>query len=213
MLLVGAVLAVASAARFYCVNWLGERVGRRHRRDVVQASHRSQPRLLRSRAYRRGDVAAHRRHDADQGGGEPADLDQALRNSLMLVGAVAMMVVTSLRLSLPRAPRHSAHRAAAGRYTGARSGALSREAQDALAQARRPLRARAWPTSRGSRPSLPGATRFRQQFAEAVERSFVAAARPHVARAAPDRRSPSSSSSRAVVGMLWYGAQDVLPAA
>ena len=71
---VGLILALASAARFYRVNWLGERVVADLRTRRVQASDRLEPRLLRGGAFGRGDVAAHRRHDADQGGGEHGDL-------------------------------------------------------------------------------------------------------------------------------------------
>ena len=43
---------------------------RRYPRRHLQTSHRPQPRLLRDGAFGRGDVAADRRHHANQGGGE-----------------------------------------------------------------------------------------------------------------------------------------------
>ena len=68
MIIVVAVLALASAARYYLVMTLGERVVADLRTAVFAHLTRLDPGLLRHREIRRDRVAAHRRHDADQGG-------------------------------------------------------------------------------------------------------------------------------------------------
>ena len=69
MIAVAGVLAVASAARYYLVTMLGERVVADLRETVFAHLIELSPGLLRQRADRRDRLAAHRRHDADQGGG------------------------------------------------------------------------------------------------------------------------------------------------
>ena len=54
---IGLVLAVASSTRFYCVNWLGERVVADLRADVFRHLARLGPGLLRAHPLGRADVA------------------------------------------------------------------------------------------------------------------------------------------------------------
>jgi ATP-binding cassette subfamily B protein len=133
-------------------------------------------------------------------------ISQALRNALVLIGATAMMVVTSPKLSLAvvlAIPVIMLPLVGYGRAVRAKS----REAQDTLAQASafaseslsqvRVLQAFTHEKEAGAR------------FGEAVERSFAAA----------NARAKSRAGLTAiaiflvfacVVGVLWYGAQDVL---
>ena len=69
MVAVAAVLALASSLRFYLVTTLGERIVADLRNDVFAHLTRLSAAFFDTRADRRDDVAAHRRHDADQVGG------------------------------------------------------------------------------------------------------------------------------------------------
>ena len=64
-----------------------------------------------------------------------ATLSQALRNCIMLVGALAMMFVTSARLSALVLARHSGDRGAARRLRPLWCGGCRARAQDTLAEA------------------------------------------------------------------------------
>jgi ATP-binding cassette subfamily B protein len=99
LIAIGAVLAAASSARFYLVNWLGERVVADLRADVFR--HLSTL----------GPAFFERTHSAEVMSRLTADttlmksaagtaLSQALRNTIMLTGALVMMFVTSVQLSL-----------------------------------------------------------------------------------------------------------------
>ncbi len=69
LIVIGLVLAVASAGRMYAVNWLGERVVADLRAQVFRHLADARPRLLRDHAFGRGDEPPHRRHHPDQGRG------------------------------------------------------------------------------------------------------------------------------------------------
>ena len=69
LVVIAAVLAAASAGRYYFVITLGERVVADLRQRRVRPCHDAVARLLRHGAVRRDRVAADRRHDADQVGG------------------------------------------------------------------------------------------------------------------------------------------------
>lgn len=98
MIILGAVLALASAARFYSVNWLGERIVADLRDDVFQ--HLT---TLSSSFFAKthsAEVMSRLTADTTQikaAAGTAAS--QALRNLVMLVGAVIMMFLTSPKLS------------------------------------------------------------------------------------------------------------------
>jgi hypothetical protein len=72
---VGVALGVFSAARFYMVSWLGERVTADLRKRRLRARRQAEPGVLRDHADRRGAVAPDHRHDAGPDGGrlEPVD--------------------------------------------------------------------------------------------------------------------------------------------
>jgi len=205
---IGILLALASAARFYAVNWLGERVIADIRRDVFKHLTSLSPAFY--EVSHSGEVMSRLTADTTQVKAAASTvISQTLRNILLLIGASAMMAVTSLKLSfavLIAIPIIVLPLAAYGRAVRA----LSREAQDSLAQA-----------SAYASESL-GQVRVMQAFTHekaaaarfdhAVERSFVAA----------DARAKARAGLTAiaiflvfasVVGVLWYGAQDVLSGA
>ena len=168
MLLVVAVLAVASASRFYFVSWLGER-SVADLRDKVFAHLLDLSPAFYDTAMT-GEVMSRLTADTLQIKtlfSSAASI--ALRNSLMLAGAIAMMLVTSLRLSglvLLAIPLIVLPLVLFGREVRR----LSREAQDALAgsaalaqeslgttfrRSRPPARSRGSASNLPTRPSAP----------------------------------------------------------
>ena len=203
---VGLVLALASAARFYCVNWLGERVVADIRRDVFKHLTGLSPAFY--EVSHSGEVMSRLTADTTQiKAAASTVISQALRNALVLIGATAMMVVTSPKLSLAvvlAIPVIMLPLVGYGRAVRAKS----REAQDTLAQASAFASGRSLSQVRVlqafTHEKAAGA-----RFGEAVERSFAAA----------NARAKSRAGLTAiaiflvfacVVGVLWYGAQDVL---
>src|SRR5690606_25122814 len=99
LLFVGVVLALASAARFYCVNWLGERVVADIRADVFRHLTCLSPAFY--EVSHSGEVMSRLTADTTQvKAAASTAISQAIRNALLLAGAVIMMVVTSTKLSL-----------------------------------------------------------------------------------------------------------------
>jgi ATP-binding cassette subfamily B protein len=133
MIGVVAVLAVASGARYYLVMTLGERVVADLRADLFAHLTRLDPGFF--DAEKTGDIASRLSADTTQlksTFGSSASL--ALRNLFLFVGAIAMMVVTSPKLSafvLAAIPIIVLPLYAAGRSVRERS----RRAQDRLADA------------------------------------------------------------------------------
>jgi len=205
---VGAVLAVSSAVRFYCVNWLGERVVADIRADVFRHLTALSPAFY--EVSHSGEVMSRLTADTTQvKAAASTAISQAIRNTLLVVGAVVMMVVTSAKLSLAvliAIPIIVLPLVAYGRSVRT----LSRRAQDTLAQA-----------SAYASESL-GQVRVLQaftnenvtatRFREAVDRSFEAANARSKARAGLTAIAIFLVFA-SVVGVLWYGAQDVLSGA
>ena len=81
MIAVVAVLAVASASRYYLVTTLGERVVADFRAAVFGHLDRAVGAVLRHRPDRRTDLAAHRRHHPDQVGGRLVGVGRAPQSS------------------------------------------------------------------------------------------------------------------------------------
>ncbi len=133
MLVVVSVLAVASGARYYLVMTLGERVVADLRSDLFAHLTRLDPGFF--DAEKTGEIASRLSADTTQlkaTFGSTASI--ALRNIFMFVGAIAMMVVTSAKLSafvLAAIPIIVLPLFAAGRAVRQRS----RRAQDTLADA------------------------------------------------------------------------------
>jgi ATP-binding cassette subfamily B protein len=202
---VGLILALASAARFYSVNWLGERVIADIRRDVFKHLTGLSPAFY--EVSHSGEVMSRLTADTTQVKAAASTvISQALRNLLLLIGATVMMVVTSPKLSLAvliAIPVIILPLVAYGRSVRA----LSRHAQDTLAQAS------AYASESLSQVRVMQAFTHEKaaaaRFGEAVERSFEAANARAKARAGLTAIAIFLTFA-SVVGVLWYGAQDVL---
>jgi ATP-binding cassette subfamily B protein len=202
---VGLILALASAARFYSVNWLGERVIADIRRDVFKHLTGLSPAFY--EVSHSGEVMSRLTADTTQVKAAASTvISQALRNLLLLIGATVMMVVTSPKLSLAvliAIPVIILPLVAYGRSVRA----LSRHAQDTLAQAS------AYASESLSQVRVMQAFAHEKaaaaRFGEAVERSFEAANARAKARAGLTAIAIFLTFA-SVVGVLWYGAQDVL---
>jgi ATP-binding cassette subfamily B protein len=199
------VLALASAARFYLVTALGERIVADLREAVFGHIVRLSP------AYfdqaKSGELISRLTADTTQiKAAVGASVSIALRNLVLFMGATTMMVVTSPRLSafvLGAIPLIVLPLYGFGRAVRRRS----RAAQDTLADA----------TAYAS--ELIGAVRVLQaftnealatsRFGAAVERAFVAARDSIKARAVLTGIGIFLVFASVVV-VLWIGAQDVL---
>ena len=99
LMCMGVVLAIASSARAFCVNWLGERVVANLRADVFAHLTRLGPSFFANNHS--GEVMSRLTADTTQVKAAAGNsISQALRNTIMLVGALIMMFVTSVQLSL-----------------------------------------------------------------------------------------------------------------
>ena len=133
MIAVVAVLAGASAARFYLVMTIGERIVADLRRDVFAHLISLSPAFFDS--ARSGELVSRLTADTTQiKSAVGASVSIALRNLMLFIGAAAMMVITSPRLSgfvLLAIPVIVIPLVAFGRWVRR----LSRNAQDTLADA------------------------------------------------------------------------------
>src|SRR5947209_371738 len=205
MIVIVAVLALASAARFYLVTTLGERIVADLREGVF--GHLISLSLAYFDEAKSGELISRLSADTTQvKAAVGASVSVALRNSVLFVGAAAMMVVTSPRLSaflLAVIPVIVLPLYGFGRAVRRRS----RMAQDTLADA----------TAYAS--ELIGAVRVlqaftnealaRHRFGAAVERAFQAARDSIKARAILTAIAIFLVFASVVV-VLWVGAQDVL---
>ena len=133
MIVVVGVLALASASRYYLVMTIGERIVADLRRDVFAHLMRLSPAFFDS--SRSGELISRLTADTTQiKSAVGASVSIALRNVMLFIGATAMMVVTSPRLSgfvLLAIPLVVLPLMAFGRWVRR----LSRNAQDTLANA------------------------------------------------------------------------------
>jgi ATP-binding cassette, subfamily B, bacterial len=133
MIAVVAVLAGASASRYYLVMTLGERIVADLRRDVFAHLMSLSPSFFDS--SRSGELISRLTADTTQiKSAVGASVSIALRNAMLFIGATAMMVITSPRLSgfvLLAIPLIVVPLVAFGRWVRR----LSRGAQDTLADA------------------------------------------------------------------------------
>src|SRR6201991_4367574 len=205
MIAVVAVLALASAARYYLVMTIGERIVAALRRDVFSHLISLSPAFFDS--ARSGELVSRLTADTTQiKSAVGASVSIALRNILMFLGATAMMVFTSPRLSglvLLAIPVIVLPLVAFGRWVRR----LSRNAQDTLAEA----------TAYAS--ELVGAIRTVQaytgerlanaRFGNEVEQAYEAARVSTKARAILTAIIIFIVFA-SVVGILWIGSHDVL---
>ncbi len=202
---IGLILALSSAARFYAVNWLGERVVADIRRDVFAHLTELSPAFF--EVSHSGEMMSRITADTTQVKAVASTaISQALRNILLLIGSAVMMIVTSAKLSLAvliAIPIIVLPLVAYGRSVRKRS----REAQDTLAQAS------AYASESLARVRVMQAFTHEKaaaaRFGSAVERSFAAANSRTKARAGLTAITIFLVFA-SVVGVLWYGAQEVL---
>ena len=208
MIAVVAVLALASASRYYLVMTIGERIVADIRRDVFSHLMSLSPAFF--DAARSGELISRLTADTTQiKSAAGASISIALRNSLLFVGAVTMMVFTSPRLSgfvLLAIPLIVIPLVAFGRWVRR----LSRNAQDTLADA----------TAYAS--ELVGAIRTVQaytgerlataRFTGEVEQAYEAARTSTKARAVLTAIIIFIVFT-SVVAILWVGSHDVLTGA
>jgi ATP-binding cassette, subfamily B, bacterial len=202
---IGLILALSSAARFYAVNWLGERVVADIRRDVFAHLTELSPAFF--EVSHSGEMMSRITADTTQVKAVASTaISQALRNILLLVGSAVMMIVTSAKLSLAvliAIPIIVLPLVAYGRSVRKRA----REAQDTLAQAS------AYASESLARVRVMQAFTHEKaaaaRFGSAVERSFAAANARTKARAGLTAITIFLVFA-SVVGVLWYGAQEVL---
>lgn len=201
LVLIGVVLAGASAARFYFVNWLGERVVADVRSDVFRHLMTLGP-DFHERSHS-GELMSRLTADTTQiKAASGTALSQAARNTIMLIGALGMMFVTSPRLSglvLIVIPLIVLPLVAYGRVVRR----LSRHAQDTLADASS-LAAETLASIRTVQ-SFAAEKGLGAKFVGAVETSFSAANSRLKARAGLTAVVILLVVS-SVVGVLWYGA-------
>jgi ATP-binding cassette, subfamily B, bacterial len=205
LILVVGLLALSSALRYWFVIMLGERVVADLRNAVFTHLTSLDPSFFdRSRS---GEIVSRLTADTTQvKAAFGVSVSIALRNALLFIGAIALMIFTSLKLSalvLLAIPVIVIPLIVSGRAVRRRS----RAAQDRLADAS------AYATE------AVGAVRTMQafgmeamtarRFREAVEDAYEAA------RLSTSMRAVLTGTaiflvSASVVGVLWYGAQDVL---
>ncbi|PST18631.1 ABC transporter [Mesorhizobium plurifarium] len=205
LMVIAVVLALASAARYYFVISLGERIVADLRRDVFA-------RVMQLSASffdvnQSGEIVSRLTADTTQiKSAVGATASVALRNLILCLGAMGMMVYTSPKLSslvLAAIPLIVFPLVGFGRSVRRRS----REAQDMLAAAS----AYAGEAIAATRTvqAFNGEESARLRFGNAVEAAYRAA------RAATRARSVLTAFAitmifGSVVAVLWFGARDVL---
>jgi ATP-binding cassette subfamily B protein len=205
MIVMAIILALASAMRYYYVITIGERVVSDLRRDVFAHVTRLSPAFF--DVNQSGEIVSRLTADTTQiksAVGATASL--ALRNSILCLGAMAMMIYTSPRLSvlvLAAIPIIVFPLVAFGRSVRRRS----RAAQDTLAQAS----AFAGETIGAARTvqAFNAEGIANQRYGDAVEDAYEAA------RAAIKSRALLTGVAitlvfGSIVAVLWFGAQGVL---
>jgi ATP-binding cassette subfamily B protein len=205
LIVIGLVLALASGARFYFVNWLGERVVADLRSDVFAHLARLGPAFFET--AHSGELMSRLTADTTQiKAAAGTALSQALRNAIMLVGALIMMFVTSPHLSilvLLAIPVIVLPLMAYGRYVRR----LSRGAQDSLATAS------AYAAENLAAVRTMQAFGFESEvsrrFGGAVEDAFEAARLRLKARAGLTTLAIFLTVA-SVVGILWYASGSVI---
>ena len=205
LLAVAGALAAASSTRYYLVTWLGERVVADVRSAVFGHVTALSPAFFDT--AQSGEITSRLTADTTQiKSAVGASASIALRNLVMFFGAIAMMVVTSPRLSafvLLAIPFIVLPLVAFGRAVRRKS----RFAQDTLAAATayaaEAIGAIRTVQAFGAEPEA------RSRFSGAVERAFGAARSSIAARAALTAGAIFMVFG-SVVAVLWIGAKDVL---
>ena len=200
-----AVLAAASATRFYLVVTLGERIVADLRSAVFGRLTGLDPAFF--DAARSGDLVSRLTADTTQvKTAFGVSVSMALRNLALILGALAMMIVTSPKLSglvILAIPMIVLPLVLSGRAVQRRSRAAQDRLADASAYAAEAVGAVRTMQAFGMEAIT--AARFR----DAAEAAFAAARRSSFSRAWLTG-AVIFLVSASVVGVLWWGAQDVL---
>ncbi|CEJ15415.1 Multidrug resistance ABC transporter ATP-binding/permease protein BmrA [bacterium YEK0313] len=202
---VALVLAIASASRFYLVTTIGERVVADIRAAVFRHLAKLSPSFFDT--AKTGEVISRLTADATQiKSAVGVSVSIALRNLIMFVGALAMMVVTSPRLSLyavAAIPILVLPLVAFGRDVRRRSRLAQDRLADASAYANENIQAVRTMQAFTAERTVTG------RFVAAAEEAFTTARDANRARAILTAVVIFLVFS-SVVAILWAGAQEVL---
>jgi ATP-binding cassette, subfamily B, bacterial len=205
MLVVVAVLAVASAARFYFVSWIGERVVADVRDHVFRHLTTLTPSFYEQQQT--GEVVSRLTSDSQAiKSAFSSTASIALRNAVMMVGALSMMIYTSPRMAGLAALAIPLIVVPLIIY-GRRVRNLSRAAQDALAQSAAFAQERisAITTVQSNTQEKVTVSRFET----ATDFAFRATSKRNTARAVLTAMIIFVSTG-AIVLLLWNGAREVM---
>lgn len=208
LIVIASVLALASACRYFFVITLGERVVSDLRRDVFTHVTKLSPGFFDT--AQSGEIVSRLTADTTQiKSAVGATASMALRNTILGIGALIMMVVTSPKLSglvIAAIPLVVLPLVGFGRSVRRKS----RFAQDTLADAT------AYASEQiGSVRTMQAFTNEKLvtgRFSEAVEKAFAAARSSVFARSILTFFAIFTIFS-SVVGVLWFGSRDVLSGA
>ena len=205
MIAVVLLLAVSSAIRFYYVMWLGEKIVADVRDTLFEHLLKLSPAFYESQ--KTGEVISRLTADTTQiKSAFSSTASIALRNVVMLVGAITMMIVTSPKLAglaglaiplivLPLVTY------------GRRVRVLSRTAQDKLAASAAFAQERL--SAITTVQSNVQETYTYKEFGNATRFAFSAAAKRTLARAILTAAIIFVALG-SIVGLLWFGAQEVM---
>ena len=205
MIAVVLILAASSAIRFYYVMWLGEKIVADVRDTLFEHLLKLSPAFYESQ--KTGEVISRLTADTTQiKSAFSSTASIALRNVVMLVGAVTMMIVTSPKLAglaglaiplivLPLV------------IYGRRVRVLSRTAQDKLAASAAFAQERL--SAITTVQSNVQETCTNKEFGDATRFAFSAAAKRTLARAILTAAIIFVALG-SIVGLLWFGAQEVM---
>ena len=205
MVLVVLLLAVSSAVRFYYVMWLGERIVADVRNTLFEHLLKLSPSFY--EVQKTGEVVSRLTADTTQiKSAFSSTASIALRNAVMLVGAIALMIYTSPKLSglaglaiplivLPLVTY------------GRRVRELSRLAQDKLAASAAFAQERL--TAITTVQSNVQEAHSNAEFSSATRFAFAAAAARAFARSLLTAAIIFVSLG-SIVGLLWFGAREVM---
>jgi ATP-binding cassette subfamily B protein len=205
LIAIAALLALASACRYYFVITLGERVVADLRRDVFSHVTTLSPAFF--DAALSGEIVSRLSADTTQiKSVVGATASVALRNAILVLGAIGMMVVTSPKLSalvIAAIPLVVLPLAAFGRAVRRKA----RQAQDTLASAT--AYASEQISSVRTLQSFTNERLVTRRFSRAAEAAFDAARASTLARAVLTFFAIFAIFT-SVVMVLWFGSHDVL---
>ncbi len=205
LILIGLVISCASSARFFLVNWLGERVVSDVRSDVFRHMASLGPAFY-DRTHS-GEIMSRLTADTTLiKSASGSTISQAVRNLIMLVGGLVMMFVSSPWLSmmaLVAIPLIMAPFLIAGRVVRR----LSRRAQDTLAESS--AYAAENLAAVRTMQAFTHETVVADRYSAAVERSFDAVVARLKSRAVLTGLTIFLVVA-SIVGVLWMGASQVV---